>query len=181
MYPSRLNWHQRASVAGKRATAALAGVAPVGNSSPCAPVDPSKPLKTRQNLQILNFGAIFAIPRGLLGATVDTLRLFQSSQFFAQSWPITRPKTYSKRSGFTTVGFLLEALQWGDPANFELEGEFKICKAPRVQNLQRPDQIEHSRPFPHRLSPCPNSLRGQPVMPCRRTSSIPAVRRWVQI
>ena len=44
--------------------------------------------------------------------------------------------------------FLLAALQWGDPANFELEGEFKICKAPRVQNLQRPDQIEHSGALP---------------------------------
>ena len=109
------------------------------------------------------------------------VRLFQSSQFFAQSRTITYPKTYSKRSGFATVGDLLAALQWGDPANFELEGEFKICKAPRVQNLQRPDQIEHSGPFPHRICSCPNTLREQRAAQSRRTSSIPAVRRKVQI
>ena len=122
-----------------------------------------------------------ANPRGLLGATVDSLRLFQSSQFFAQSWTITWPKTYPKIFGFATVRFLLAALQWGDPANFELEGEFKICKAPRVQNLQLPDQMERFGPFLHRLCSCPNTLREQRAAQSGRTSSNPAVRRKVQI
>ena len=44
-----------------------------------------------------------------------------------------------------------------------------------------PDQMEHSRAFPHRVCSCPNTLRERRAAQSRRTSSNPAVRRKVQI